>query len=63
MREWLGLAPLLLGGCLSHMAPDSDPRHLEIAWEPDFAAAADRARATGRLILLVMVGGDILDRC
>ena len=57
------LSALALAGCLSHMPPDRDPVHLEIGWVDDFQTARGIAAESRRPILLVMVAGDILDRC
>ena len=57
------LGALSLVGCLSQMAPDSDPLHLKIRWIEDFETAKGIAAETSHPILVVMIAGDILDRC
>ncbi len=59
------LAGTLLGlaGCLSHIAPDTQPDHLKIGWQTDFETARTIADASHRPILVVMIAGDITDQC
>ena len=57
-----GLA-LALGGCLTHVAPNPDLAHLHIDWLSDYPEAKQVAAETGRPLLLVMVAGDIRERC
>lgn len=57
------MAALALSGCLSHMPPDRDPAHLHIDWVPDYEAACSLAAKTVKPLLLVMVAGDIQERC
>jgi len=52
-----------LVGCLSQMAPDQDPVHLKIHWVEDFETAKEMAAEARQPLLVVMIAGDILDRC
>ncbi len=63
MRRWLPALTLSLGGCLSHMPPDSDPVHLQISWIESFETARNVAMESGKPLLVVMVAGDIVERC
>ncbi len=57
------IALTMIIGCLSHVAPDSQPDHLQLAWAPDFGAAVKRAADEKRPILLCMIAGDVEKRC
>jgi hypothetical protein len=50
-------------GCLMALPADHDPRHMEIEWRRDFAAAAREARAADKPLLVVGVAGDITGPC
>jgi hypothetical protein len=52
-----------LSGCLSQMAAREDSGSLGIRWQEDFDAACRAAAACGRPILVVMVAGDLRDKC
>jgi hypothetical protein len=52
-----------LSGCLSHMAAREDSGSLNIRWQENFDAASRAAAASGRPILLVMVAGELRDKC
>ena len=56
-------ALLALAGCLTHVAPDPNLRHLDIGWARDFATARARAAESDQPILLVLVAGEIHERC
>jgi hypothetical protein len=53
------LASLVLTGCLTHIPPNNNLKHMAIDWAPDFASAQERALATGKPILMVMAAGQI----
>jgi hypothetical protein len=57
------LSTLALAGCLTHMPLDHEAVHLEIPWVEDFQTARGIAAESARPILLVLVAGEILDRC
>jgi hypothetical protein len=63
LRPTLAALALALSGCLSHMPPDGDPAHLHLDWRSDGAEALQAAAETGRPLLLVLVAGDIRERC
>ena len=53
------LASLALTGCLTHIPPNNQLKHMAIHWAPDYEAAQERALSTGKPILLVMAAGEI----
>ena len=59
----LALAPLLLAGCLTHLPPPRGHCQLLIHWSPDYAAAAERAQAEHKAILMVLAAGELDGPC
>lgn len=57
------IAGLPMAGCLTHIAPDPHSRHLSLPWVEDFETARGIAIEGRRPILLVMVAGDLGERC
>jgi hypothetical protein len=54
---------LALSGCLTHMAAKEDSGSLGIRWLEDYAAGCRAAAETGRPMLLVLVAGELKDKC
>jgi hypothetical protein len=59
----LGLAPLFLAGCLTHLPPKAEMCHLGIHWAPDYTSALARAQESGKPILACLVAGKIDGLC
>ena len=57
------LALLMLPGCLQNVQVDKESRHREISWVSDFERARCLAARKKKPILVVMVGGELEDRC
>ena len=54
---------LALSGCLTHMAAREDSGSLGIRWHGDYAAGCRAAAETGRPLLVVLVAGELKDKC
>ena len=59
----LPLAMATLSGCLTHIAPREGSGSLRIRWREGYEAARDEAVQRGSPLLLVMVAGELRDRC
>lgn len=57
LRDLAPLTLLALTACITHLPPRSTT-HLQIHWEPSFAAAAARAAQTGKPLLAVLAAGE-----
>ena len=57
LRDLAPLTLLALTACITHLPPRSTT-HLQIHWEPTFAAAAARAAQTGQPLLAVLAAGE-----
>ena len=62
-RLALPLAFAALSGCLSQMAAREDSPSLGISWREDFEAASRAAASEGRPLLVVLVAGELKDKC
>jgi hypothetical protein len=60
---FLPLAMATLSGCLTQIAPPDHSASLGIRWREGYEAARDEALELGRPLLLVMVAGELRDRC
>lgn len=63
MKRALALGSLLLAGCLTHIGPDRDARHLRIRWHADYETARRASVESGCPVLAVLVAGDITEHC
>jgi len=67
MRRFSCLALLLacaaLSGCLSHVAAREDSGSLGIRWREDFETACRDAASESRPLLVVLVAGELKDKC
>ena len=62
-RLALPLAAALLSGCLTQIAPKENSGSLGIRWRDDYESARGEALERGRPMLVVMVAGELQDRC
>ena len=54
---------LALSGCLTHMPAREDSGSLYIQWLESYDAGCRAAAETGRPMLLVLVAGELKDKC
>ena len=54
---------LALSGCLTHVPAKEDSGSLNIRWRGDFDAARLEAAADVRPLLVVLVAGELKDKC
>ena len=59
----LPLATVTLSGCLSQISATQDSGSLRIQWRDDYESARGEAVELGRPMLLVLVAGELRDRC
>ena len=59
----LPLACAALSGCLSHVPAKEDSPSLGVRWREDFEAARIDAASCGHPLLVVMVAGELKDKC
>ncbi len=59
----LPLALAGLSGCLTQISPTENSGSLGILWREGYEAARDEARELRRPMLLVMVAGELKDKC
>jgi hypothetical protein len=59
----LPLAMATLSGCLTHVPAKGDSGSLGIRWRESYESARDEAGDLGRPMLLVMVAGELKDKC
>ena len=52
-----------LSGCLTHMAAREDSGSLNIRWLESYADGCRAAAETGRPLLVVLVAGELKDKC
>ena len=62
MTRRLFVPALLLAGCLTHLPP-AGKTHLQIHWQPDYAAAQREAQGTGKPMLVCLIAGEIAGLC
>ena len=62
-RLALPLACAALSGCLTHMAAKEDSASLGIRWREDFETACRDAASCNRPVLVVLVAGELKDKC
>ena len=59
----LPLVAASLSGCLTHVSPSEDSGSFGIQWRPTYDSARHDAAEQGRPMLLVMVAGELKDKC
>jgi hypothetical protein len=59
----LPLAMATLSGCLTQISSKEDSGALGILWREGYEAGRDEARELGRPMLLVLVAGELKDKC
>jgi hypothetical protein len=62
-RLALPMACAALSGCLSHVAAREDSASLGILWREDFETACRDAASESRPLLVVLVAGELKDKC
>ena len=62
-RLAIPILALALSGCLTHVPPREDSGSLNIRWLESYAAGCRAAAETGRPLLVVLVAGELKDKC
>jgi hypothetical protein len=62
-RLALPLACAALSGCLSHVAARENSASLGIRWREDFESGRRDAASSSRPLLVVLVAGELKDKC
>jgi hypothetical protein len=63
VRLALPALALAFSGCLTHLAPREDSGSSNIRWLESYAAGCRAASETGRPLLVVLVAGELKDKC
>ncbi len=63
VRVAIPVLALALSGCLTHVPAREDSGSLSIPWLESYEAGCRAAAETGRPLLLVLVAGELKDKC
>jgi hypothetical protein len=63
VRLAIPVLALALSGCLTHVPAREDSGSLNIQWLESYEAGCRSAAETGRPMLVVLVAGELKDKC